>query len=341
MDQIQKALDTVTGANANREDLTNLITITDGPQRPISQMAPATVAKNTLHQWREQGLNTAGRNNVAGGGATYAQGATPNTNTKAMVRKSNVTCNVGRTAQVTDNEMAAFNGGGSVQLAEGEVERLIEDALDFEVALASVEVLNQIEWMHVSGDSANVTMEGGETDGLVKWITSGGGQVVATGGTTGTPVVFTETFVKDGARQVAISFPTVQPDTLLVPPELIPDFAGFVQNGASRPIVQIADGKNDGFVAGNAVTGYNTAFSFLNIRVEPYLSPTYNTSIVNPAVIAYNSKMVKHASLVPLSAEPLARIDTSVKRMVTNVFAQEHTTAKHTFIISNVKSAIT
>ncbi len=333
------ALDTVAGANFRREDLSNTLSLTDGPKRPFTQNAPKVTASNTVHQWNEQGLNTAGRNNVAAGGATYAQGNLPPTAAKSPNRMTNATARTGRTAQVTDDMMAAFNGGGAIKLADGEAERMLQDALDLESSLVGIECLNQIEWMHITGDSTNATMEGGETDGLIKWVVANG-YSVTTGGSTSTPIAFAESFIKDGSRGAALQMPAIAPDTLLISPELVPDIAGFVANGAGRPIVQVASGENANLVAGSSVGFYNTAYSVLKIEVEPYLSPTYNSSAVNSSIIAYNKALVKHADLVKFGAEPLARTDTSVKRMVTCVYAQEHRVGKHTFIAQNVKSAI-
>jgi hypothetical protein len=337
---VEKAImDTVYAANLNREDLSNLLSVTDGPKRPITQRAPKIPATNTLHQWNEQALNQPGRVNVAGGGATYAQGALPPVNYRAASRKTNQTCRTGRTAQVSDDEIAAFNGGGSINLAEGEMPRLVQNALDLASALVMLEVLNQIEWMHVMGDSSNGTMEGGECDGMIKWIT-GGGTVVATGGSSSTPATFVENFIKKAARTVALSYPSLYADTLLVAPELIPDINQTVQSGSSRPIVQVATAMNENFVAGASVGWYNTGFSILKIAEEPYLSPAFNSAIAQPAMIGYNSTQVSHAELIKLSAEPIARTDTSLKRTVTSNYTQEHRISKHTFLAQNIVSAI-
>jgi hypothetical protein len=337
---VEKAImDTVQAANLNREDLSNLLSVTDGPKRPITQKAPKIAATNILHQWNEQPLNQPGRVNVAGGGATYAQGALPPVNYKAANRKTNQTCRTGRTAQVSDDEIAAFNGGGSINLAEGEMPRLVQNALDLASALVMLEVLNQIEWMHVMGDSTNATMEGGECDGLIKWITAGG-TVVATGGSSSTPATFLENFIKDGARSVAIQYPSLYADTLLVAPELIPDINLTVQSGSNRPIVQIATAQNQDFVAGASVGWYNTGFSVLRIAEEPYLSPAFNSAIAQPAMIGYNSTQVSHAELIKLSAQEVARTDTSLKRTVTTNYTQEHRIAKATFLCQNTRSGV-
>jgi Family of unknown function (DUF5309) len=338
---IEKAIfDTVQGANANREDLSNTMYLTDGPMRPILQnIGPSRKATNTTHQWNEIGLNTAARTNVAGGGATYAEGSIPNARAVSPARKTNKTANIGRLAQVSDNEMAAFNGGGSINLADGEMERLIQDALDFETALVTVEVLNQLEWMHVTGDTTVGTMEGGEFDGLIKWATAGG-FVAATGGTTTTPVNMAEQFLKDAGRGSAENYPSLHIDTYLVPPELVPDINSYVANGAGRPIVVDASGQNFGLVGGHQVGFYNDGFSAVKIEVEPYLSPLYNANVVNPQILGYRKSQVRQADLIALGAAPLARIDTSVKRLVNCVVTQEHSVAKHTVVINNVKSAI-
>jgi hypothetical protein len=316
-----------------------MLSVTDGPNRPVTTDAPRTEAHNTTHQWNEQGLQSAGRNNVAALGPTYAAGALPPVNYKQAVRKTNATCRVGRTAQVTDGEIAAFNGGGAIRLAEGEQERLLQGALDLFTALVTLEVMNQIEWIHVSGDASNATMEGGETDGLIKWVTAGG-SVVATGGSTSTPINFAERFIQDGARAVAVTYPALQPNKLLIAPELIPDLSAVVASGASRPLVQVANANNVDLVGGAQVGWYNTGYSMLKVATEPYLSPAFNSTLPQAGMIAYNTKNVLHAELVKLNAEQLARTDTGLRRMVTTEFAQEHRIAKHCFYAPNVKSAI-
>jgi len=342
LEVIKAALNTTTGAQSIRQDLSPVITLTDEFARPVLQNAPPATAKATLHEWNEQGLQASGYALQGAGGPTYAEGSTPAANAKAMVRKNNAVCKTGRLAQVTDTLAATWTQGGSYSLAVGEEERLMNEAIDFETALVTQEVLNQMEFMHVAGDSVNTqNLEGGQTDGLVKWTTAGG-YVVATGGTTTTPVNMIEQYLKDGGRGQALAFAAVKPDTALVAPELIPDVNSYVANGAGRPLsITLAAGEEpSGLTAGLDVSFYNTGFSKLKIEEEPYLSPTQNSSLVNPAIIAYRKSLVKHASLIKLGAEPLARTGTSVQRMVTCEYAQEHRMAKHTFIIANVKSAI-
>lgn len=332
-------LDTVLGANFQRQDLSPMISLLSTRPRPVSQRAPIVPATNIVHQWVEQGRQGVG----SGSAATFPEGGVPSTNSLAPVRPQNVTCRVGLTAQVTDDMSAVWTGAGSWTLADGEGARKLQEAIDLETTLITIDVLDQIEWMHISGDSSNPqSMSGGQTDGLVKWITANG-VVVSTGGTTSAGANFAESMLKDGARTSAEAYPTFLADTLLIPNELVPDVNSFVANGAGRPVVIVADKGPDGttnLTGGVQVGNYNTGFSMLEVKVEPDLSPLFNSSLHQPAAIIYSSKAIKAAVLIKLGAEPLARTDTSVKKMVTTTWAQEHRVPLHAIIIPNVVSAI-
>ncbi len=345
MTNISKAaFDSVTtGPLYARQDLSNTVSLTSTRPRPVSQAAPQVPARSTTHQWIEQG-----RNSVAGAGgspvASHAEGALPNTAAKAPTRPQNVTANLGLTAQVTEVMAAVWTGAGQYQLETASEVKAITEAMDEQEELATLDVLDFLEWMHVSGDSTNaVGFAGGQFDGLIKWITASG-TVVTTGGTSGTPVNFSEQFIKDGARASALSFASFMGDTLLIPPELVPDTQGFVANGAGRPVSITVDAKDvdaiEGIVAGLSVGFYNTGFSTLRIKVEPDLSPTFNPFLVNPAAVIYNSGQVKQANLLKLESIPLAQTDTSLRKMVRTTCTQEHRVAAHAVLIPNVKSSV-
>jgi len=339
MDAVRKALDSVAGANFERQDLSKTITLLDGPPRPISQYAPDVRATGKTHYWDEQNLIKPGN-----GAATYAEGARPTADAVAPSRPSNIVCRIGKVAQVTDTMAAVWTGAGAYQLAEGELERLFGEALDFQTTLKTTEVLNEIEIMHLLGDSANgAGFAGGQCDGLYKWVLNNGNLLGGASNSSGTAVSLNEGMVKSLAANIARAFPILQPDTMLIPPELKPIVNGFVGGGAGRPIVQLVDGDTGGLVGGNEVAKYNTGFSVVDVRIEPYLSPNYNGSTLgvsggaytppDTAVIFYNRAYVRHASLIKLGTEPLARIDTSVSRMITCEFSQEHRAPLHTGMI--------
>jgi hypothetical protein len=339
MQWTQKALDTVVGANYERQDLSNVITLVDGPLRPLTQAMGQIPAKSEVHYWNEQNLIKPGT-----GAASYPQGARPNADAVAPIRYSNQTCNTGKTASVTDNMAAVWTGAGAYKLADGEEERMLSEAINLQTTLKTIEVMNEMEWMHLCGDATNPqgvgVFPGGQCDGLVKWITANG-QNFGTGGTSGTPVNFTEAQVRDAMRLVANGNPTYYPNRLLVPPELKLDVNSFLGGGAGRPLVQVVNNDSSGYTAGQEVDRYQTGYGVVEVKVEPFLSPAYNPFFTNPAAILYNTGLVKQANLIKMGAEPLARIGTSVERMVTAVYSQEHRVPKHASILLNIKSAIT
>ncbi len=338
------ALDTVLGANFFRQDLSPILTLLSTRPRPVSQFCEQVKAKQTLHEWVEQGrIGVAG----AGGAAipTYSDGQLPTTAAKAPLKPNNTTCFAGLTAQVTDLMAAVWTGGGTWNLATGEEVRLLTEAMDLETELATLDTLDYIEWLHISGDKTNPQgFAGGQCDGLIKWI-GANGVTVATGGTSGSPATFSENMVKKGARTAAENYATVLADTMLVPPELIPDVNAFVGSSASRPVTITIDGKDpkaiQQLVGGIGLGFYFNGFSSVEIKLEPNLSPLFNPYLVNPAVIMYNRASVKQANLIPFGATPIAKTDTSMKKMVNCNFTQEHRAGIHAVLIPNVISSIT
>lgn len=342
MEWVVKALDMVVGANLIPQDLSPVVTLQDGRPRPFLRNAPIVPASNTIHEWNEQGLIA-----VGSGAASYQDGNAPNVDAQAASQFSNKTCNIGKTASVTDNFTAALTRSYTLKLADGELERQVQNALDYQKELKTREVLDESEWMHISGDSTVTTgFPGGQTDGLEKWITNNGKTYVPTGASATTPVQIAENFFKAIMRTIVEGNPSAVPDTCLVAPEIKADVNGFVGSGAQNPIVRILDNSTPtpGIIGGSPeVTKYDTGFGVVDIHREPNLSPLYNplkSGQVYTNVLFYNKEQVRQATLRKLMSEQLARVGTSVQCMITTTFAQEHRLAKHAGIIQYVKSGI-
>lgn len=344
MEYTIKALDTVVGANLLRQDLSDTISIQQGRPRPFLENIPGK-AKSTqvVHEWNEQALIAPGS-----GAASYADGNLPTADAQAASQFSNVTCRVGKTAAVTDDMVASYTRGYTVQLAPGELERLVTSALDYQVELKTIEVLDECEWMHISGNpQANLgSFPGGQTLGLYTWITVNGTVFTPVGATSGAPVAFQENFIKQLFATIASNFPSAFPNTCLIPPELKPDFNSFTGSGAGNPIVRVIsnDTATQDLIAGNPeVTKYDTGFGVVDVRIEPNLSPLFNPLLNGNAYVTplfYNDDIVDNAPLRPIGAEMLARISTTVQKMITTTFAQEHRVPLHAGAIQYVKSAI-
>lgn len=346
MEWVQKALDMVVGANLIPQDLSPVVTLQDGRPRPFMENAPQTFASNETHEWNEQGLIAPGS-----GAASYQDGNAPSGDAQAPTKYNNKTCNVGKLASVTDNFTAALTRSYTLQLADGVLEREVQSALDYQKELKTREVLDECEWMHISGDQTVTTgFPGGQTDGLEKWILANGTIVntAADGTTAGTatvPVAISEAAIKALMETIAQKYPTAMPDTCLVPPELKKSFNGFVGSGAGNPITRIIsnDTVTQNLIAGSPeVTKYDTGFGVVDVRVEPNLSPAFNPLKTGQAyqnALFYNKAQVKNAVLRKLMSEQLARVGTSVQCMITTTFAQEHRLPKHAGILQYMKAA--
>src|SRR4051812_5715690 len=153
----------VTNHRFERQDLSQMIALQDGPVRPLlqaqtirnGQTVPAigaVPARGETHYWTEQGL-------IAADGTTagYAQGDKPGAGVQSPVRINNTVARFSKVASVTDTMAATWTGAGSYVLRDGELERLFMEALDFDTELKLTEVLNEIEWCLVNGDAGNNT----------------------------------------------------------------------------------------------------------------------------------------------------------------------------------------
>lgn len=328
LDYARKALDTIAGANYERKDLSPVITMQDGPERPLLRaLGDGVPAKGKTHYWDEVALVKPGH-----GAATYAEGSKPNGDTNAVVQLSNVVCRLGKVAQVTDTMAAVWTGAGSYRLADGELERLYQEAIDYQTALKMEDVLNEMEWMLLNGNSANAEgWAGGQCNGVTQSITTN----VIAAGTTSTPFVVGkanaanfEAQIQTLAQQIRALYTPTVPDQLFVTSGQKAGINAFIGGGAGRPLVQIIQGgDNKGFVGGQEVDQYQTGFFKVQVKIEPQLEIDALSGKQTPPTTAnlvmLDSRHFKRADLIKLGAEPLARIQTTVERMISTEFTLE------------------
>ena len=337
MDQVRKAMDSLLGANYERKDLSALVSIQDGPVRPLLQgqsirngtrvpLIGDVPAKGKTHYWDEQPLAA-----PDGTTAGYQEGGKPSATFTAPSQINNVIGRFGRVAAVTDTEAAIWTGAGSYQLQEGELQRLYQEALDFDTELKTTEVLNEIEWCWVQGNSANNTAASipaspsaasgtavtSQFNGLLEILCAatanganftgntvtgyGSGTLVNAGGASYTSNTLIEQMVRDLAKSVADQKTPYRPDLLLVTSGQLEVINTW------RP--SIITEANAGLTGGGSVDYYNTGFSTVKVEWEPQLPVGY--------MILCCSSLLKKANLIKLGAEPLARVQTQVERMIT------------------------
>jgi hypothetical protein len=122
---------TIAGSN-NREDLIDVITLTDPFETPFFSMVQKGTANHTLHEWQTEALQVS----ATGGGTTYAEGAAFSAaGLNARTRLNNL-CEIFRKdIQVTNTQRAVRPAGVSdeylhqVQIAIKEIGRDIEITL--------------------------------------------------------------------------------------------------------------------------------------------------------------------------------------------------------------------
>lgn len=326
MDQARKALDTVVGQNYRRLDLSPIITVQDGPERPLLRILEPTEATDLTHTWDEIGLNKPGQ-----GKGSYAEGSKPAVQPKAPVRLSNTVCRIGFVASVTDTMAAIWTRGGKFSLKDGELERLYQQAIDLETTFRTTDVLNEMEWMLVYGDQTNPeNYAGGQTDGILKRIQT---NVIncATGSTPfdvsrGNAANF-EAQVRALALKIKGQFTPTLPNLALTTTEQKDGINGFVGGGAGRPLVQVVTADSAGYVAGQEVDEYQTGHFKVRVQSDPQLELAAgahkNTPPTTASLPMLDTQHWKIAYLIPLGAEPLARLGTAAERMVTVEFALE------------------
>lgn len=333
MKYVQKAFDTVAGANYARQDLSDIVTLTYMPKRPIINNMPVGRATNTTHYWDEQALSA-----PTGTTASYNQGNKPYNTTAKPIQRNNVTARFGRTAQVTDEMAAVWTGAGGYRLAEGEMERLITEAMELNTEIQMEGVLNELEFNAIQGVSANnssvIGSEVSQFDGIDLVVTTSNGLGTGTASNAGGPgqivnagsAALSEAMVRTLAQLIRNQKGPWAPDTLLVSPH---DKAIVNQWHQSQFVVNMVENLQGGF----DVSQYNTGFSTVNVVTHDWLAS-------GRAYLVNQKLNFKRADLIPLGTEPLARVSTTIERLINIVTTLEtRAIATTTGAVSNLSTS--
>lgn len=322
---VRKAFDTVAGANYGRVDLSDVVTLSYQPTRPVINAIPVGRATNTTHYWNDQVFGT-----PTGKGASYNEGAKPYNRTNNPSQYNNVTARFGRTAQVTDEMAAIWTGAGGYRLADGEMERLVTQAIELNTEIQMEGVLNELEYVSIQGVSSNnssvVGSEQSQFNGI-DVITKTGVSSLGPGSTlSAASAALTESMVRSIARTVAQQLGPFQPDTLLVSYH---DKAIVNQWHQSQFVVNAIENLQGGF----DVSRYNTGFSVVDVVVDPWL-------VSGCAYLVNLKKNFVRCDLIPLGSEPLARVSTTVERMINVVTTMEmRAIAQTTGVITSLSTS--
>lgn len=336
------ALDSVVGANLERKDLSPVITMRDGPERPVLQALGVVPAKGLTHYWNEQNLISPGA-----GAAGYAEGAKPTADSSSPTQLSNTICRLGKVAQVTDTLAAVWTGAGSYELKDGELARMYQNAIDYQTALKTEEVMNEMEWMLCNGDKSNTeSFAGGQCDGIFNFITTNvtayatSNVLDPTANTSG--VYDFETAIRGLAKKIRKQYTPTVADLALCTAGQKDGINRFVGGGAGRPLVQVINSGSQGYVGGQEVDEYQTGFFKVAVKIEPQIEIGALAHKSSPPTMAnfamIDTRHFSRADLIKLGAEPLARVNTTVERMITVEFTLEARNEKSSGKITGILS---
>jgi len=85
---------------------------------------------------------------------------------------------------------------------------------------------------------------------------------------------------------------------------------------------------NEGLIGGGSVYKYNTGFSVVDVVYEPWLA--------SGTMVMCVTQNMMNAPLIPLGAEPLARVQTQIERMITVEMSISVRVQKSFVVISNL-----
>lgn len=292
-EQVKKATqDSVSGALFHREDFSDIIYLVGSPTTPFLQRIGTGNVKGDPHQWSEIAIEA-----VSGTSAYFPEGDAPATTRTTIGVLSNTLFQVGKSAKVTDKEAALYSKPGGYRLENKERLRWFREELALQMELRMMEVMNELDYIFLRGDKdttivASAGKKDVQCDGVLEFITNNT--------TDASAAALDEDLLRALGKKIHDRYKKY-PDTLYVNSGhklLIDEWVSNIWFSRDRDLE-----------AGRNVSTYNNGFFVTGIEIEPNLPA---------ATVAYiDHSMCKRCDLIPLGAEPLARVDTGLQRMIT------------------------
>lgn len=294
--RIEKAQqDSSSGAMFHPQDLSNVIYLNGVPE--FSFMKRLMVDPNLNgdpHIWSEMAFADA-----TGTGSYFYEGDAPAIVSTVPTRKSNTIFQVGRCAEVTDKQLALFANPGGWRLHSGNSLQRFADEMALQMKGRILETMGDMSYIFINGNKYRTLAASlGRTDvqchGALNQITNNS----QTGG--GTSYI-TDTLIIALAKQIRDRKTGRNPQVLYTNSNQKKTINTWTSN--------IWFGQNRNLEAGKDVSSYNTGFFIVSLEIDDHIP-------------AGSCMMIDHSmwwrmDLKPLRAEELARVKTSIKRMVT------------------------
>lgn len=286
--------DSVTGANFHPQDLSKVIYLNGSPPTPfLKRLQNGGRVNGSPHYWSKVSLES-----VTGTSAYFYEGDAPTVTSSTPSQESNTIFQLGKAAQITDKEAALYANPGGFQLADGERMRWFREEMALQMELRTREVIQEMDYIFINGvKETTITASDGKADvqcdGLLEFIATNTDDCSA--------VAIDDSLLIDLAKAIHDQYSGRYPDVL------------YVTSAQKKTINTWATNiwftRDRNLEAGKDVSTFNTGYFIVPIEVEPYM-PSGSCAMVDMG-------MFKKMDLLPLTAEGLARTDTSIKRMIT------------------------
>jgi len=292
---INKAtLNSTLGAYFHPQDMSKVIYLNGSPTTPfLKRLQNGGKVNGSPHYWNKISLAS-----VTGTSSYFVEGDAPTTSYSTPTPYSNTIFQLGKAAQITDKEAALYANPGGFQLADGERMRWFRESMALQMELRTRETIQEMDYIFINGvKETTIPASSGvadvQCDGLLEFIATNTDDCSA--------VAIDDSLLIDLAKAIHDQYSGRFPDVLYV-------------TSAQKKVINtwatnIWFTRDRNLEAGKDVSTFNTGYGILPIEVEPYM-PSGSCAMVDMG-------MFKKMDLIPLTAEGLARTDTSVKRMIT------------------------
>ena len=217
----------------------------------------------------------------------------PPTEASVPTRVQNSLYQVGSCVEITDKQAQMYSAPGGFQLQEAERLRWFKEEMALQMNMRTREVLQEMDWILIQGDAtvtipASATRTDVQCDGALKWLTNN--TVNASSND------IDEDYLVDLGQKIYEQYTGREPDVLYVtsaPEENHKHLTSFSYFNRNRNLE-----------AGKDIGSFNTGYFVVPVVIEPYL-PSGQCMMIDHS-------MFKKQDLLPLRAEPLARVKTSL-----------------------------
>uniref|UniRef100_A0A6M3IGK0 Capsid protein n=1 Tax=viral metagenome TaxID=1070528 RepID=A0A6M3IGK0_9ZZZZ len=287
--------DYVSGAMFHPQDLANIIYLYGIPEHPFMYrlMVDPNIYDSPFY-WSEMTFTAA-----TGTGAYFTDGDAPSIASSVPSRKNNTIFRAGLCAQVTDQEAAMYTkAGGWRTYGPGNALQWFQGEIELQMKARTIELLDEMSYIFMRGvKGTTISGSGGRADVQCDGMLT----MISNNAVDGTGSYITEDLLKSLAKKIRTQKTGRNPSMLYCNVEQKMEMDTWATN--------IWFGRNRDLEAGKEVSTFHTGIFILNIEIDDHM-PTGSCAMIDHSVWY---KM----DLIPMMMTPLAKVDTSVKRMVT------------------------